>query len=282
MMTKKYLILAGLFALTACSSAPKEETPAAAPAPWEKENIQIPATSAPEKQSASKPAASSERDPVADLTAAVRGQNEERMKLAADEVLKQSPDHPLALNTLALYHYRKGRFELAGYLLGKAIQKDSQQASLHSNLGLVQLARGEKTAAIRSFRKALDLNGQDGTAAANLGTLYVMNKDYSKAVYALETAYRQGVRDAKTLNNYGIALAATGKGTQARDMYEAALKDSSNNREVLLNYAVLLVDHLGKNEEGLETINRLKFLGVPSESRERVSLLENKAKAGLK
>lgn len=285
MMTKKYFILAGFFALTACSSSPKEETPEAAPAPWEKENVQIPQAKTSEKPSSSKAApsaAASEQDPLVELNAAIRSQNEERMKLAADGVLKQSVDQPLALNTLALYHYRKGRFDLAGYLLGKAIQKDSQQAGLHSNLGLVQLARGEKTAAIRSFRKALDLNSHDGTAAANLGTLYVMNKDYSKGVYALETAYRQGVKDVKTLNNYGIALVATGKGAQAKEIYESALKDSSNNREVLLNYAVLLIDHLGKNQEGLEAINRLKFLGAPSESRERVSLLENKAKAGLK
>lgn len=281
-MMKKLIPVIAFMGLVACSSSPKKEE-SAGPAPWDKEEVRQetkPSASA-ARPTPTAPAAPAERDPSLDLNEALKAQNEERIKLTAEQVLMRKPDDVQALNALAMYHHRKNRAELATYLLNKALQKDSNQSALHSNLGLVLLSRGEKTAATRSFRRALELNPRDGLAAANVGAFYVQNKDYAKAVVALEMAYRQGIRDVATLNNYGVALMATGKHTQARDLFDAALKDHSNSRELLMNYAIVLVEHLGRNEQGLEMINRLKFMGAPSESRERLSYLENKAKAGL-
>jgi hypothetical protein len=39
---------------------------------------------------------------------------------------------------------------------------------------------------------------------------------------------------------------------------------------------------MGKYQEGLDVINRLKFVGGPADTRNRIITLENKAKAGLK
>ena len=47
-------------------------------------------------------------------------------------------------------------------------------------------------------------------------------------------------------------------------------------------YETLLVDHMKQYNEGLEIINRLKFVGGPEDTRNRIIALENKAKAGLK
>lgn len=273
--------------MAACSSSgPKVEPEKSAPAPaaWEREGMDAPqeATFSSPPDTAAKPATPAAQDPLADLQAALKDQNDERMKLTAEAVLKRHQDHPVALNTLAMLHYRRARFDLAGYMLGKALQKDPQSPALHSNMGLVLLAQGKKTMALQSFRKALDLNPRDGQAAGNAGALYVMSKDYTKALIVLEVAYKQGVRDSKTLNNYAVALTAKGRGAEAKDLYKQAIKENAGSREMLLNYAILLIDHLGANDEGLETLNHLKFLGPPPESRERVSLLENKAKAGLK
>ncbi|MNS84349.1 photosystem I assembly protein Ycf3 [compost metagenome] len=135
---------------------------------------------------------------------------------------------------------------------------------------------------MKSFRKALDADSGDAIAAANVGSIYIAEKDYNKAAVALETAYRKGIRDAKLLNNYGIAMTAQGKYDRAKDLYEQALKENSNNKEALFNLAVLLVDHMNKYSDAMEVINRLKFVGGPSDSRSRINALENKAKAGLK
>lgn len=216
------------------------------------------------------------------LNDAIKAQSDERIYQAAVQILTHASNDPKALNALAMYHYKKNRFELARHLLNKAISAEPKTAELYSNLGVVQLTQGEKRDAIKSFRRALDINSDEAVAAANLGAIYVLEKDYGKAQMVLETAYRRGVRDSRVLTNYAVALTANRKYDKAQDLYKAALKESSNNKEALFNYAILLVEHLGKNDEAMEVINRLKFVGGPADSRNRINALENKAKAGLK
>jgi Flp pilus assembly protein TadD len=149
-------------------------------------------------------------------------------------------------------------------------------------MGLIYLSNNERREAIKAFRKALDINGNDSVAAANAGSIYAAEKDYNKAAMVLSVAYNGGVRDAKTLNNYAVSLTAVGKFDEASSIYQAAMKDQNNNRELLLNYAILLIDHMNKYKEGMDVLNRLKFVGPPSESRNRIIALENKVKAGVK
>lgn len=220
--------------------------------------------------------------PYAQLSEAVRVQSDDRMYQVASGILMDNPQDMRALNVMAMYHYKKGRFELAEYLMRKAISVNSVTGELHNNLGVILLAKNERRAAIQSFRKALELNMDDAVAAANAGAFYVVEKDYSKARIALETAYKRGVRDPKIMNSYAVALAAGGKNDQAADLYEAILKNNSNDRETLFNYATLLIEGQKKYSEGLDVISRLKFVGGLAESRSRINALENKAKAGLK
>lgn len=216
------------------------------------------------------------------LDEAIKAQSDDRIYQAATQILIQSPNDVKSLNALAMYHYKRGRFDLSKYLLNKAISANPKTAELYSNLGITQLAQNEKREAIQSFRKALSTNPNEAVAAANLGSIYVQDKDYSKAQVVLEMAYRKGMRDARILNNYAIALTGQKKYSQAQDMYKAILKENGNNKEALYNYATLLVDQMGQYQEGLELINRLKFVGGPADTRNRIIALENKAKAGLK
>lgn len=217
------------------------------------------------------------------LNDAAKMENDEAIYKAATQILVQSANDPRALNALAMYHYKKNRFDLSQYLLQKALSgPQGKMSEIYSNLGIVQLAQKERREAVKSFRQALSINSSDPVAAANLGSIYAAEKDYAKAQMVLETAYNRGVKDARVLNNYGIALTAVGKYEQAEKVYSEALKDSSSNKEILFNYAVLLVDHLQKFPQGIEVLNRLKFVGGPADSRNRIIALENKAKAGLK
>lgn len=220
-------------------------------------------------------------DPWADLAVAITAQDDERIKVQAERILDRVPGDVRALNALAMVHYRRGRFDYAAHLLGNAMQTEETRAELHSNMGLVSLARGEQAVAIRNFRRAIELNPSDSVSSANLGSIYVLNQDFVKAKIVLETAYRN-IKDVKVANNYAIALTATGDTSRARSVFQDALKANPNQKELLLNYAILLVDHLSQYKEGLDVINRLKFVGPPPESRSRLSALENKAQSGLK
>jgi Flp pilus assembly protein TadD len=287
-MKNVVLILIISFALFGCSSDPKKE----------KSSLITDSASSSEvvaitEQPVDKKVRSNAREQVrgqdmssadfyATLNGAIQAQNDEKIYQSAAQILTSSPSDLKALNALAMYHYKRGRFELSRYLLGKAISANPKAGELYSNQGVVQLAQGEKREATKSFRKAMELNPNDAVAASNLGAIYVQERDFGKAQIVLETAFKKGVRDARVLNNYAITLVSQGKHERAQDIYRGILKENENNKEYLFNYAILLVESLGNYREGLEVINRLKFVGGPPETRNRIIALENKAKAGLK
>ena len=224
------------------------------------------------------------------LTEAIRAQSDDKIYTESIHVLASSPHDIKALNALAMYHYKKGRYDLSRFLLGKALAAHPKSAEIYSNLGVIQLAQKETKDAVKSFRKALEIDLDDPVAASNLGAIYTREKDWAKANVVLEIAYKKGMRDPRLLNNYAITLTAMAKYEKAEVFYKEILQENQpsataslvSNKEILLNYAILLVERMGKYSEGLEVINRLKFVGGPGESRNKIIALENKAKAGLK
>ncbi|MBC7467126.1 MAG: tetratricopeptide repeat protein [Bdellovibrio sp.] len=215
------------------------------------------------------------------LNDGIKSQNDDGIQKAASEILMQNPKDIRGLNALAVLNYKKGRYEAAQYLLNKAIAVNGNSSELFGNLGLVYLAKSDRKEAVKQFRKALQVNPQDAIAGANLGSIYIQEKDYNKASLALEVPVKKGMKDPKILTNYAITLAATGNTKEAADMYEKILKDNASNKEAMLNFAILQIEVLQKNKEGLDLLNRLKFVGAPLEARETIKSLENKAKAGL-
>jgi len=216
------------------------------------------------------------------LNDAIKSQNDDLINSVATEVLTQNSKDAKALNALAMVHFKRSHLEAAAYLLNKAILASPQNSELFNNLGLVKLAQDEMREAIQAFRKGLEVNTQDAILGANLGSLYLAEKDYQKAELALEIPFKKGTKDSKILNNYAIALAANGKATKAADLYEKLLKENPGQRDLMFNYSVTLIKHLQKYKEGLDILNRLKFVGAPSEVKNVIKDLESIAKAGLK
>lgn len=234
-------------------------------------------TQAPEIKPSGKPAAGAESN----LDAAIKRQSDSDVLKAAQEILLANPNHVKALNAISLTYYKKGKFKAAEFFNRKAL-KESETSGLYNNLGLIKLAQKEEREAIASFKKAYSINPNDAVAAANLGSIYVKNKDYKNAELALETAYKKNSKDLKIANNYAISLAANQKNEEATKVYEKALSENASARDIMLNYSIHLIDNVNLPKQGLDILNRLKFVGVPSEARNLIKELENRAKAGLK
>jgi Flp pilus assembly protein TadD len=278
-MKKRSLMLA-LALLSACSSKPtsSEEAPATETGYSDSSKTKGNAAAA----EAPKVTQTTSRSDANDLNYAVENGRDEEIAKAASAVLAKNPNDAKALNALGLVHYRRGHLPAALLMFDKSIKADPNYSAPHTNRGLVYLSQQEQTDAIKEFRKALVLKQNDHVAAANIGSIYVENKDYPKALIALEIAYRGNSKDPKILSNYGIALTGTGDYPKAKDMYKRALDYSSGNMDIMLNYAILLIDHLKNSKEGLDLLNKIKFLGPSPEVRNRINVLENSAKAGLK
>lgn len=232
------------------------------------------------KRAESKP--KSGEDKTAQLDEALHSQNDDQIIRAASHVLMTQPQDLKALNSMAMAYYRKGRYSLSASILKKILVNNQNNSAIHSNLGVVLLAQGDKREAAQSFKRALQVNSEDSVAAANLGSIYAQEKNFAKARMTLEIAYRQGFREIKVLNNYAVALSAEKQFEKSEEVYQEILKKQPSHREALYNFAILLVENMKKYNEGLEIIQKLKLFGGPGDSRSRIIALENKAKAGLK
>jgi Tfp pilus assembly protein PilF len=182
----------------------------------------------------------------------------------------------------AMDEFKKGHFDIAEVNINKAIKEQPNKSDYYHNLGLIHLAKNEQREAIQAFRKGLQLNSQDAAIGAQLGAIFTKEKDFTKAEIALEIPVQKGSQDPNILNNYAIALTANKKTDEAEKIYEKILKANPNSRDIMLNYSIFLIDQKQKYKQGLDLLNRLKFVGVQSEARNVIIALENKAKAGLK
>jgi Flp pilus assembly protein TadD len=281
---KKYLFLKLLTAvLVGCASQPKQNSSESG-APADLSPTPIPAPSAVHASPVAPPVttqASSHSD-VTPLERAIRSNSDEQIFRAATDILLKNPNDLQALNALGLYHYRKSQHSAAQIFLNRALKVNPNSSDTHNNLGLVFLAQGEDDRALALFKQALRINSNDANAGANAGAIYLQNKDYIKAEIALRPAVRKYNRDVRILTNYAISQVGLKKYSQAEEKYKEVLKIQDSFQPAMLGLAILYVDHLNKPAEGLELINRIKFLGPSSESRSRINLLENKAKTGVK
>ncbi len=214
-----------------------------------------------------------------ELDRAIQKQDDRGIAIFSRKILIQSPLDAKALNALALYHFKKGELKAAEALLSKAISANDQISMLFSNLGIVLQSLKDESGAVKAYRQALKVDPFNPIAAANVGAYYAQVKDYKKAQVALEIAVEKGQRDWRTLNNYGVTLMALGQYPFAETQLKKSSELQPQNTAVLLNYAILLVDHLGKPAQGLDIINRIRFMGPSPDMRKKISELENKAKS---
>ena len=147
---------------------------------------------------------------------------------------------------------------------------------------MIKLAQGEQREAVQLLKAGLNHKADDTGILINLGAIYISQKDYSNAEVALETVYNRGTKDVKAATNYAVALAANKKYSEASTVYKKLVSENTSAREIMLNYSIHLVENVKDYKQGLDLINRLKFVGVPDGARNVINDLENKAKSGLK
>lgn len=218
----------------------------------------------------------------ASLNTAIASGDSERIRQSSLEVLSRDPKDTKALNALAVSYYKSQKPAAAILLLNKVLSQNPNSAEAYNNLGLVYLQKKEKRDAVESFRKALKLDSGNLAAAENLSAIYAEAHDYDKVIYVLENLVKNSTASVEAMNNYAIALAATGKTDEAAASYAKILERQADQQQVMLNYSILLIDKQQKYKEGLDLLNRLKFVGTDVESRQIINDLESKAKAGLK
>ncbi|MEQ1722835.1 MAG: tetratricopeptide repeat protein [Pseudobdellovibrio sp.] len=262
--------------LSSCSSDPVKPNETA---PVKKTEVKV---EVPLVKVEKKPEPEIKANRYAELDAAIAASNDDKIRVSASELLLSNARDTRALNALAMYYYKNKQLGAANLLINKSLAVNPKSAATYNNLGLLELASDNKYEAVNAFRKALELDPENYFSAFNVASIYAQEKDYNKVIFSLEKAIKNDKADVNSLSNYGMALAATGKTQEASDTYEKILKNNPDHKSTMLNFSILMIEKQDKFKEGLDLINRLKFVGVPNESREVIKELEIKAKAGLK
>jgi Flp pilus assembly protein TadD len=186
------------------------------------------------------------------------------------------------LNSLALYHYRKGHPLAAKLLIRRALEKNQPNAALYNNLGVILLEEDEQAAAIANFRKALNLDENDAAALGNLGMIFLKGGDTIKAMPLLEKAYTLSPSSSAIAAAYGATLANRGQYEQARKVLEEVVVKNRSDVSALINLAAIDIEHLNRPKDGMDLISRLRFLDTERKDvRLRMNALEKKARAEL-
>lgn len=112
------------------------------------------------------------------------------------KALCHMPDHPEALNFIAMCELGRGEFDAAHAHLEHAIRIDSQEASFRRNLGITQLALGRAQAAIDTFEEVIAMAPKEfsarlhrAAALEKLGNTYDATTAYYRAIAIAQAAY---------------------------------------------------------------------------------------------
>ena len=149
-----------------------------------------------------------------------------------------SPSYPAYAN-LGILDIKQGRYADAAAATEKALQMDSNNYMVWSNLALAyeQLHEQAKAAAARKRSEMLaeeevKRNPQDGTIPSVLATCYAQDGQSEKAVAHIRTALALAPGDPSVLQNVAEAYEVLGDRKQALDYIQQALKKGAPLRDL--------------------------------------------------
>ena len=109
-----------------------------------------------------------------------------------ESVLKESPQHPGAMNLLGLAWFQRGDGARAVPLLQKALALRPDLPGAEFNLGTVLQALGRHEEAVPHFERALALNPDDFGAHASMGNTLIVLGKRSRRLSTMEKSSRCG------------------------------------------------------------------------------------------
>ncbi|MEO5830345.1 MAG: sulfotransferase [Rhodanobacter sp.] len=154
---------------------------------------------------------------------AIRDGAESVARQALNAALELTPEHPETLRLYGILHSRALRNDEAQDCLQRSLAQWPDYALAHSDLGGVQLARGDIDAAFASWRQACALAPTAPMPWFNLGRNLQLHGDTDAAIEALQQAHMLAPDFLPALILLGDALVHVGRFDQADARYRAAL-----------------------------------------------------------
>jgi tetratricopeptide (TPR) repeat protein len=139
------------------------------------------------------------------------------------QVLEQSPHHPVALVGMSLVALASRQAELAVKMAGAAVSVAPKMGPAWVALGQAQKAAGRCGEAERAYREAIALDGMDPLARMAMGELKIATDRPEEAIVDYELALRKNPVLVSAHLGLGHALACLRRFDEALDRYEQTL-----------------------------------------------------------
>ena len=137
---------------------------------------------------------------------------------------QQPPTDAGAIFQQALAAQRRGDVTRAKELYARALDRDSQNADLYNNIGMLYRSTGELDRAEDAYRHAIALNPRLAAAWSNLGVLLDARGRRKEAVSALQQAIAIDPANTGVKVNLALQYHASGLFADARRLLEEALR----------------------------------------------------------
>ncbi|RMF94771.1 MAG: tetratricopeptide repeat protein [Candidatus Schekmanbacteria bacterium] len=165
------------------------------------------------------------------------------------EIIKEDPENPRFLSTLAEMYKTLDRIKEAIPLYEKAAKFDPKNGRYYFLIGNLYNRIGKPSKAIEFYKKTVQLNPRHFLAHYNLGRFYTLQGDYEKAILEYETALKLRPDHSYSYNNLAyIYMEKLNDKKKGLEYLKKAVKASPNIAFIRKNYASALID-LGKYKE---------------------------------
>jgi Tfp pilus assembly protein PilF len=159
----------------------------------------------------------------------------------AENAIKLDPGHYMAHYNLGVAYFELKQMETARVELQKALELNSDFASVYVVLGMIDLQENNIPQAISEFERAYQMDSTSSEISTKLALAYIMtNQQLPKANELLVYALRIRPENAEAHNNLGVLYAMQNQMPSARYHFEQALKYRPDYPDAQMNYEKLM------------------------------------------
>jgi len=159
-----------------------------------------------------------------------------------NEILRQQPNNPHALNLLAILARRQGHITKAVEIVARAVKAHPNVPEFRANLGEFSRVAGQLEQSIASFRRAIDLKPQEPTFHNSLAMVLFETRDFESAIAEYRRAIQLKPDYAIAYNNLAGTLRESGRLDEAADTIADVLRLFPRLARAHLNEAIILAD----------------------------------------
>jgi len=171
------------------------------------------------------------------------------------QALAVAPDSDVALHCLGLIAYRKGKFNVAVKLIGRAVSVNPAQPGYHTDLGLLLIKQGKPTEAVPHLEAAVALNPGNVSAHCDLALLLRSQNKADEAAACCRRALALDPENREAHNNLGLALQTLGRVDEAAGSFRRAIASDPGYAEAHNNLGVVLSIR-GEPQQASESFRR--------------------------